>query len=166
MAAPLCVKFDEEKEEWSQYVEWLDHFSEVKSPMLTRRELYYRRIGHWSISPASPYELLWNLLAPAKPNDKTYTELVGILKEHHSSKPSEMVQRFWINLWFSSARGVSIHLCVGDMLSCKFGTALEDMLRDWLVCGINNSAIQWKLLSEHNLMFVKVLEMVQSTRQQ
>ena len=45
---------------------------------------------------------------------------------------------------------------------CNFGTALDDMLRDRLVCGINDSAIQRKLLSERNLTFDKALEMAQS----
>ena len=36
------------------------------------------------------------------------------------------------------------------------------MLRDRLVCGINDSAIQRKLLSERNLTFDKALEMAQS----
>ena len=44
---------------------------------------------------------------------------------------------------------------------CNFGTALKDMLRDRLVCGINDSAVQRKLLLECNLTFNKALEMVQ-----
>ena len=45
---------------------------------------------------------------------------------------------------------------------CNFGTALMEMLRDRLVCGINDSAAQRKRLLERNLTFNKALEMVQS----
>ena len=36
---------------------------------------------------------------------------------------------------------------------CEFGTTLEDMLRDRLVCGVRNNKIQQKLLSEATLTF-------------
>ena len=97
--------------------------------------------------------------------DKTYTELVGILKEHSSPKPSETVQRFSFNSWFRQPEE-SVSTFVSELRSlakfCNFGTALEDMLQDWLVCGINDSAIQQKLLLQCNLTFDKVLEMMLS----
>ena len=37
------------------------------------------------------------------------------------------------------------------MHTCKFGQFLEEALRDHLVCGLNNSSIQKKLLSEKDL---------------
>ena len=65
--------------------------------------------------------------------DKTYTELVGILKEHYSPKPSEMVQRFSFNSQFRQPEE-SASTFVSELQSlakfCNFGTALEDMLRD------------------------------------
>ena len=45
---------------------------------------------------------------------------------------------------------------------CEFGAALEDNLRDRLVCGINNEAIQKALLSEKNLTFRTAYELAQS----
>ena len=46
---------------------------------------------------------------------------------------------------------------------CNFGALLEDMLRDRLVCGVNNSKIQWALLSEKTLTWAKALEVAQGT---
>ena len=34
---------------------------------------------------------------------------------------------------------------------CEFGTTLEDLIRDRLVCGVANSSIQRRLLAEQNL---------------
>ena len=41
---------------------------------------------------------------------------------------------------------------------CEFGGALNDMLRDRLVCGIENSHIQRRLLAEPNLTLHKAVE--------
>ena len=113
MAAPLfgqVKEFDGEKE-WSQYLERLDHFFEAnKVADVDKRAILLTVICH------SDYKLLRNLLAPAKPKDKTYTKLVGILKEHYNPKPSEMVQRFRFNSRFRQP-GVSIYLYVGVTVS-------------------------------------------------
>ena len=45
---------------------------------------------------------------------------------------------------------------------CNFGESLENMLRDRLVVGIDNEAIQCRLLSESTLTFKKALELAQS----
>ena len=44
---------------------------------------------------------------------------------------------------------------------CNFGQTLEAMLRDRIVCGINDDAIQRRLLAEPVLTFKKSLEIAQ-----
>ena len=44
---------------------------------------------------------------------------------------------------------------------CNFGATLDLMLHDRLVCGINDDAIQCRLLSEQNLTFDKALTTAQ-----
>ena len=44
-------------------------------------------MGPWT------FKLLRNLITPAKPGEKSYTELVAVLTDHFSSKQSEIVQR-------------------------------------------------------------------------
>ena len=46
--------------------------------------------------------------------------------------------------------------------NCGFGDTLEDMLRDRLVCGICDDAIQKQLLAEHDLNFAKAVQLTQS----
>ena len=45
---------------------------------------------------------------------------------------------------------------------CNFGELLDAMLRDHLVMGIDNKAIQRRLLSETSLTFKKALELAQN----
>ena len=44
---------------------------------------------------------------------------------------------------------------------CNFGDTLEKMIRDRLVCGINDAAIQKKLLAEAGLTYERALTMAQ-----
>ena len=44
---------------------------------------------------------------------------------------------------------------------CNFGESLDTMLRDRLVCGINDEAIQRRLLMEATLTLKKALEVAQ-----
>ena len=45
---------------------------------------------------------------------------------------------------------------------CKFGDKLDDMLRDCLVCGVNEETIQHCLLVESGLTLKKALEIAQA----
>ena len=45
--------------------------------------------------------------------------------------------------------------------SCNFGDTLKTMLRDHIVCGINDSIIQRRLLAEKGLSFKTTLELAQ-----
>ena len=105
-----------------------------------------------------------NLVSPDKPGDKSYDELVAALKKHFNPTPSEMVQR---SKFHSRVRrpGETIAAFVADLRSlaefCNFGSSLDDMLRDRIVCGVNNRKIQQTLLSEKTLTLKKALEVAQ-----
>ena len=95
-------------------------------------------------------------MAPVKPSEKTYKELVDALKEHHEPKPSEIVQRCKFNSRVRQS-GESISTFVSQLRSlaehCNFGPSLQAMLRDRLVCGINNPHMQQQLLAKKDLTF-------------
>ena len=76
MAAPLfsqVKEFNGEKEEWCQYMEWLDHFFQANevTNVNKKRVILLKMIG------PSAYKLLRNLLAPAKLKEKTYVHRTG-----------------------------------------------------------------------------------------
>ena len=84
-------------------------------------------------------------MAPAKPEDKSYDELVEVVMNHCNPTPSEIVERFKFHTRFRRP-GESVATYVSELRSlarfCKFGSSLEDMLRDRIVCGINDDNMQ------------------------
>ena len=102
-------------------------------------------------------------MSPAKPGEKSYDELVKILKEHFNPTPSETVQRSRFHGRFRKS-GETVATFVSELRSlaefCNFGASLDDMLRDRLICDIN-SKIQQKLLAEKKLTLTTAIEMAQ-----
>ena len=82
--------FDSETQTWEEYCEVLHHFFEANEITDASRQkaILLSSVG------SQTYSLARNLVSPAKPGDKTFAELVKILKEHFNPKPSEIVQRF------------------------------------------------------------------------
>ena len=100
-----------------------------------------------------------------KLTEKTFAELVTLVKDHHQPAPSAIVQR------------KNFHICIrkqGEPLSnftadlrklsehCKFGDSFKDMLHDHLVCGCNDKRLQCKLLAEKDLTFDTALELAKA----
>jgi len=117
-----------------------------------------------SVIGASTYKLLLSLIPPDKPGDKEYTFLVDKLSEHFTPAPSEIVERFKFYTRFCKP-GESVTAFVSELHSiakhCNFRDTLKTMLRDRIVCGINDTIIQHQLLSEKELSFKTALELAQ-----
>ena len=77
--------------------------------------------------------LLRNLVFPTRPGEKTFDELVSVLKEHFNPTPSETVQRSRFHCRVRR-QGESVADFVAELRSlaefCNFGATLNDMLRD------------------------------------
>ena len=151
-------EFDETQEEWKQYAERLDHFFAANGVTDETR----KRAIFLSVVGPKTYKLLSSLIAPTKPGDKSYVDLVKALTNHHNPPPSETVQRYRFHSRFRQP-GETISTYVSELRAiarnCNFGTVLEDMLRDRLVCGVKDDRIQRRLLSESKLTFEKALEL-------
>ena len=87
-----------------------------------RRATFLSVVGH------DAYNLLRSLIAPEKPTEKTFEQLVAVLTEHYSPKPTEVMQRFRFN---SRARkeGKPVAEYVAELRKltefCKYGVALN-----------------------------------------
>ena len=98
---------------------------------------------------------------PDKPSSKSYDELIVVMSGYYNPKPIVTVQRYQ---FFSRFRQLdeSISSFVAELRSLAkdydFGTALDDNLRDRLVCGVTEPGIQKKSLAEPNLTFEKAFE--------
>lgn len=109
-----------------------------------------------SVCGAATYSMLSSLVAPKRPAEVPYDELIGCLQRHFNPRPSEIVQRFHfhnckqqpgqsISAFIAELRKLSVH--------CNFGDQLENMLRDQIVCGVQDPALQRQLLLETALTF-------------
>ncbi|XP_038139940.1 uncharacterized protein K02A2.6-like [Cyprinodon tularosa] len=149
--------FDSKEQTWEEYCEILDQFFVANDIDDGDKQ---RAILISVVGPAT-YKLIRNLVSPDKPSTKTYNQIVTIMKDHFNPKPSEIVQRYKFD---SRARQpsetVSVYVAELRRLAqdCNFGTTLEQMLRDRLVCGINDDRIQRRLLSETDLTFEKAFQ--------
>ena len=151
-------EFVEGQEEWQQYAERMGHFLTANGVTTEDRKcsIFLSVIG------PKTYKLLCSLVSPNKPGDKSFAELVQSLKSHYNPEPSEIVERYKFHTRFRKT-GESVATFVSELRTlaqtCNFGDSLGDMLRDRLVCGINDNYIQRRLLSEPRLDFKKAMEL-------
>ena len=154
-------EFLPEEEEWPQYVERLQHFLCANAIDSEERK---RAVFLVTIGPRV-YKLLCSPLSPDKPGQKFFSELVEVVKAHYSPKPSIMVQRFKFHTCFRRP-GESVSMFLAELRAlaqhCNFGATLDDMLRDRIVCGINDDSIQRRLLSEAKLTLKEALKLTLS----
>lgn len=119
-----------------------------------------------SVCGSKTYGLIRDLLQPQKPGDVELKEILEKLENHFSPKPSVIVERFKFHSRSRLERENVAEFVAGlRRLSehCQFGTTLEDMLRDRLVCGISDDRIQRRLLGERELTFEKAVEIATAT---
>ena len=81
--------FDEANEEWGTYFERVEQYflaNEIEEDKQVPAIL--------SLIGSKTYGLLRSLCSPAKPSQKTFTEILKILEEHLSPKPLVIAERF------------------------------------------------------------------------
>ena len=105
--------------------------------------------------------MLKNLLAPDEPKDSALADIKEKLITHYKPKPPVIGQRFVFHQRTQNS-GESINEFVMELRrlarTCEFGPFLDEALRDRFVCGLNNSTIQKKLLSEKNLTLQRAID--------
>ncbi|XP_060799470.1 uncharacterized protein K02A2.6-like [Neoarius graeffei] len=111
------------------------------------------------------YGLLRSLVAPVTPGEKSYEDIVTVLKDHFTPKPLVIAERFRFHKR-NQGEGETIaqYVAVLKRLSehCEFGAYLEDALRDRFVCGLKCEAVQKRLLTEDKLTFKRAVEVAVS----
>ena len=109
--------------------------------------------------------LICSLVAPKKVTECSYSAIVENVKVHHSPRPFAIVQCFKFSMR-QRQKGESVSDYVAALWKltefCKLGETLDDMLRNRLVCGINDGRILHRLLAECKLTFEKALEIAQA----
>uniref|UniRef100_A0A1Y1NM66 Retrotransposon gag domain-containing protein n=2 Tax=Photinus pyralis TaxID=7054 RepID=A0A1Y1NM66_PHOPY len=108
------------------------------------------------------YELMVNLCDPDKPEEKTFAELVKIVKKHLEPAPSEIAERYKFRLRKQELNeSVSEYVTALKSLAkkCNFKSTLEENLRDQLVYGLKSDVIKQRLFAETDLTYAKAVEL-------
>ena len=155
-------EFNSSKETWNNYVERLEFFFAANDINDNDK----KKAILLSASGPETYTLCRNLCSPHSPAEKSYNELKDLIKGHLHPTPNPIAERFKFNSrdrksdenissFMASLRHLTEH--------CEFGTTVEVMLRDRLVCGINNKRTQQRLLTEgRTLTLTRALELALS----
>ena len=109
-------EFDAECDDWEQYVEQLEFYFVAKGIDDAAKQKAFLL----SACGSRTYKLMCDLLAPAKPKDKTFAELKAVVQNHIKPKPSEIVQRYKFH-----TRGQG-----SDESVSKFVTSLRHLAQD------------------------------------
>ena len=154
-------EFDGNTSEWDLYTECLLHFFVANGIHTAEKQ----RAILFSVCGNPVYKLMKSLVAPANVTSKSYTELVALVHTHYNPKLSAIVMRFKFNTCVrQSGERVAAYVARLRELAqfCDYGKTLEDMLRDHLVCGIQDKRWQRQLLAVPELKFKDAFEKVQS----
>ena len=150
-------EFNSQQELWISYAERLEEYfiaNEIESANRKKAILL-------SVVGAETYQLIRSLVAPAKPKEKSFEDLVKVVQEHHQPIPSAIVQRYKFNS-HTQKPGESIATFIAELRRlakhCQFDQTLDEMLRDRLVCGIADSRVQRRLLAEPDLTALELAQ--------
>ena len=153
--------FDQSAEHWSEYCERVELHLAANGIDNAER----KRAVLLSVCGASTYHLIRSLVSPNKPTDKTFAEIVKLVKDHLTPPPSCTMLRYKFN-----ARSQNDKESIAEFVAslrhlasnCEFGASLDDMLRDRLVRGLRDARVQKRLLAEPKLTLAKALELAQA----
>ena len=130
------------KEDWTTYQERLDLYFLANGVTTDEK----KRAIHLSVSSTATYKLIRSLVGGAEALKTTaYVDICSKLKDHYDPAPSSIVQRFKFNSRVRAAgESIADYLAALRDLSqhCEYGDTLPNMLRDRLVCGVNDERIQ------------------------
>lgn len=158
MAALLSPpQFEETVDKWDAYKLRLEAFFEGNGVSDTKK----KRAFLVAALSTRTVTVLSSLCAPSKVNDLQYEEVTQLLQEHYSPRTNEIAQSY---LFFT--RNQEPDETVKDFIvairqladTCNFGSLLQRMLRDRIVCGIRDPDGRRHMLTKTSLTLAAVEE--------
>ncbi len=152
--------FDPEAENISPYLERVQLYFDANEVADVKKVAVLLTV----IGPKN-YGIIRSLVAPREPKDKTFVELVAVLKGHFQPEPLVIAER---HRFYTRSQGAneSVLEFVADLrrlaITCDFGDFLNQALRDRFVCGLREETVQRRLLTEENLTLTRALEIAQA----
>lgn len=148
--------YDSTKSRWSRWVERLEMALEIIGAAANKRKVM---LLHYMGQEA--YNVLCDKIAPHKPTDKTYEEIVKSMKEYYEPEPLEIVENYRFHLR-KQKEGESVNEFVVALrklsIHCNFGEYLDTALRNQFVFGIRTPKIQNRLLEAKSLTLTKAID--------
>ena len=154
----VVAPFNDKEEEWIDYAERLEHYFIANdiTDVAKKRAILLNAVG------ASTYRLIKTLALPGVPKDLTFEQIVEKVTAHYNPKPSVIIKRFEFNTRVQK-EGESVAEFVAALQKitehCEFGTFLDDLLRDRLVCGVLDKKVQHRFLQESKLTYKQAFDM-------
>ena len=153
-------EFDPTSEDWESYAEQMKHYlfaNDVKEAKKVPVLL--------STCGTATYSLIKSLCSPDSPDSKSFEDIVKLVQDHYKPHHSVIMERLRFNSRIRKS-GESISVFMADLrriaANCAFEDRLEEMLRDRLVCGVNDTQIQRRLLAEPRLTLDTALGLAQA----
>ncbi|XP_054930706.2 uncharacterized protein [Dermacentor andersoni] len=140
---------------WDEYVERLEMFCEANK--IAKEE--QKRAVLLSCCGEEAYGLIVTLVKPSRPTAATYEEIKTAVRKHLHPRPSELYARFLFYKTNQAAdESVADYITALRKLAedCGFGDEqlpLDIMMRDRFVSGLQNEAVQQRLVAKHDLTF-------------
>ncbi|KAK9754287.1 hypothetical protein QE152_g1374 [Popillia japonica] len=105
------------------------------------------------------YDIVCDKISPEKPSEKSYEELISVIKSHYSPEPLEIAEIFrFLQRKQHEGESALEYLTALQRLAttCKFADYLKKALRNQFVFGLRAQNIQSRLLEQRNLTFENV----------
>lgn len=153
--------FDEAKSTFERWLQRLESafiiFAITDGKLKTHFLLHY--VG------SQVYDFVCDSVAPDAVKDKSYEEIVKILKDYYNPKPLEVAEYYKFHHRHQQ-EGETVKEYVAALrkmaVNCNFGEYLLTALRNQLVCGVRAKKIRDRLLETKDLNFTNAVEIAVS----
>lgn len=142
-------EFDVKSHDWTIFKPRLVNYFEANAIQdeVRKRAIFLNLLSEQS------YKLMFDLCLPAKPEAKSYSDLLKVFNKHFKTQQSVFAERFnfynakkmageSINDWAARVRSLAVH--------CEFGNELSVCLRDKFIMGIGSGPVLNRLFEEDN----------------
>ncbi|XP_039757341.1 uncharacterized protein K02A2.6-like [Pararge aegeria] len=144
-------------QDWDAYVRRVIQFIALNN---IERNLHVATLV--TLVGADCYALMCDLCSPVHPEDKTFDELVKLVKDHLEPEQSEIAERhIFRQRKQQQGEGVKVYLQNLKHLAktCSFGAQLEINLRDQFVSGLISEEMRSRLFAEKNIDYRRAVEL-------
>ena len=152
-------QYNSEEHSWSEYVEIYGHYftaNKIEDDKI-KVSILCANVG------PKTYHVIKNLCLPAKPEAKTFKELTDTVKNHFKPKISEANASLIFGTRIRK-KGETVQVFAAELRrlasACNYGAHLQRALRDRFIAGINDEAMQEKILNipDEELTFEKAYQ--------